>query len=42
LTVAYNLGFDLAVVDVVESKKTVLTKFPGKLTVSASVELESG
>jgi hypothetical protein len=42
-TVAYNLGFDLAVVDVVgEQKNSVNLKFPGKLTVSASVNLESG
>ena len=37
-TVAYNLGFDLAVVDVVgEQKNSVNLKFPGKLTVSAGI-----
>jgi hypothetical protein len=37
-TVAYNLGFDLAVVDVVwRTKKTVLTKVSGKLTVLENV-----
>jgi hypothetical protein len=43
-TVAYNLGFDLAVVDVVgEQKNSVNLKFPGKLTVSAGIgESESG
>jgi hypothetical protein len=37
-TVAYNLGFDLAVVDVVgEQKNSINLKFPGKLTVSAGI-----
>jgi hypothetical protein len=36
-TVAYNLGFDLAV-DVVGEKNSVNLKFPGKLTVSAGHE----
>jgi hypothetical protein len=37
-TVAYNLGFDLAVVDVVgEQQNSVNLKFPGKLTVSAGI-----
>jgi hypothetical protein len=35
-TVAYNLGFDLAV-DVVGEKNSVNLKFPGKLTVSAGI-----
>jgi hypothetical protein len=35
-TVAYNLGFDLAVVDVV-GEQSVNLKFPGKLTVSAGI-----
>jgi hypothetical protein len=41
ITVAYNLGFDLAVVDVLE-KNSVNLKFPGKLTVSAGIGGESG
>ncbi len=37
-TVAYNLGFDLAVVDVLgEQRNSVNLKFPGKLTVSAGI-----
>jgi hypothetical protein len=36
-TVAYNLGFDLAVVDVVGEQNSVNLKFPGKLTVSAGI-----
>jgi hypothetical protein len=38
VTVAYDLGFQLAVVDVVgEQKNTVNLNFPGKLTVSAGI-----